>query len=380
MPGSKRHALGVTGRTRRATTTDNATKDDQCHPRKIFVGGLANGTTTQDLRSYFGRFGGIVDAVVLRWPDGRSRGFGYVTFSDAGPVSGVLSCSHTMGGQEVDVRRAVPGTNKLFVGGLPQNTTAAELREHFEAYGVVSDAVVMMDPATGRSRGFGFVCFVPGAEGADALAATLEQYRSHRIRGKWVEVKSAASPHKITAQESADSSTPGLSPARTPTPCSTPPMHPALSGQVAAHDDEDSDETEVQYFFGIGRWTEPQKVPLPSGVAAIGAPPGLDEPPVHTVRCGAVQWPGELAAAATAYQSMWWPTDDRTGALRGLPSVPVDAADFQGLVGYTGMPKNATASSQIDFDAALKRSLQDFVRLRGDGIGCHGTPGLLARA
>ena len=25
-----------------------------------------------------------------------------------------------------------PGTNKLFVGGLPQNTAAAELREHFE--------------------------------------------------------------------------------------------------------------------------------------------------------------------------------------------------------------------------------------------------------
>ena len=27
-----------------------------------------------------------------------------------------------------------PGTNKLFVGGLPQNTAAAELREHFEVH------------------------------------------------------------------------------------------------------------------------------------------------------------------------------------------------------------------------------------------------------
>lgn len=63
--------------------------------------------------------------------------------------------SAQVGGRDVDVKRAVPGTNKLFVGGLPQNATAAELREHFEAFGVVSDAVVMIDPSTNRSRGFG---------------------------------------------------------------------------------------------------------------------------------------------------------------------------------------------------------------------------------
>lgn len=173
--------------------------EDQCHPRKLFIGGLAHKTTTQQLRDHFARHGPIVDAVVLRWPDGRSRGFGYVTFAEAPSANAAMQRSHRLGGRVVDVKRAVPGTNKLFVGGLPQNTTSAELRDHFEAFGVVSDTVVMIDPTTGRSRGFGFVCFLPGQEGAQAVTVCLEQYQNHRIRGKWVEVKSAAPPHKLAA-------------------------------------------------------------------------------------------------------------------------------------------------------------------------------------
>merc|ERR1719343_457608 len=158
------------------------------------------------------RYGTIVDAVVLRWPDGRSRGFGYVTFAEASAANTVLRATHQeVGGREVDVKRAVPGTNKLFVGGLPQNTSAAELREHFEAFGVVSDAVVMIDPVTGRSRGFGFVCYLPGQEGAAAVVVALEQYNNHRIRGKWIEVKSAASPHKLAEKEGRGGSHDGAS-------------------------------------------------------------------------------------------------------------------------------------------------------------------------
>jgi hypothetical protein len=126
-----------------------------------------------------------------------------VTYADASATTAVLCTQHVVGGRPVDVKRAVPGTNKLFVGGLPQNATATELREHFEAYGVVSDAVVMIDPSTSRSRGFGFVVFCPGQEGAVALCTALEQYRDHRIHGKWIEVKSAASPHKL-GQEQTD--------------------------------------------------------------------------------------------------------------------------------------------------------------------------------
>lgn len=46
---------------------------------------------------------------------------------------------------------------KLFVGGLPYHTTDKSLREHFNVYGDIEEAVVISDRQTGKSRGYGFV-------------------------------------------------------------------------------------------------------------------------------------------------------------------------------------------------------------------------------
>lgn len=50
-------------------------------------------------------------------------------------------------------------SKKLFVGGLSWNTTDSELQQAFEACGSVTEAKVITDRETGRSRGFGFVTF-----------------------------------------------------------------------------------------------------------------------------------------------------------------------------------------------------------------------------
>ena len=51
-------------------------------PVKLFVGGLSWNTTGDDLRAAFGNFGSLEEATVLMdWGTGRSRGFGFVTFS-----------------------------------------------------------------------------------------------------------------------------------------------------------------------------------------------------------------------------------------------------------------------------------------------------------
>ncbi|MGM0574124.1 MAG: RNA recognition motif domain-containing protein [Myxococcota bacterium] len=61
-------------------------------------------------------------------------------------------------------------SKKLFVGGLSWDTDDHSLREAFEAYGDVSDAAVITDRETGRSRGFGFVTFEDPAAADEAMA------------------------------------------------------------------------------------------------------------------------------------------------------------------------------------------------------------------
>lgn len=46
---------------------------------------------------------------------------------------------------------------KIFVGGLPYHTTDKTLREFFQQFGEIEEAVVITDRQTGKSRGYGFV-------------------------------------------------------------------------------------------------------------------------------------------------------------------------------------------------------------------------------
>ncbi len=62
---------------------------------------------------------------------------------------------------------------KVFVGGLAWATDDAGLRAAFEKYGEITEAVVINDRDTGRSRGFGFVTYA-NAEGAKQAIAAMD--------------------------------------------------------------------------------------------------------------------------------------------------------------------------------------------------------------
>ena len=47
--------------------------------------------------------------------------------------------------------------NKLYVGNLPYDTTADDLKSLFSPFGEIVDVKLISDFATGRSKGFGFV-------------------------------------------------------------------------------------------------------------------------------------------------------------------------------------------------------------------------------
>ncbi len=60
-------------------------------------------------------------------------------------------------------------TNRLFVGGLPWAADEQDLRRTFEPFGNVTDAVIINDRETGRSRGFGFVTYETAEEASEAI-------------------------------------------------------------------------------------------------------------------------------------------------------------------------------------------------------------------
>ncbi|XP_068160989.1 heterogeneous nuclear ribonucleoprotein A1b [Antennarius striatus] len=87
-----------------------------------------------------------------------------------------------------DVPREPEQLRKLFIGGLSFETTDESLRAHFERWGSLTDCVVMRDPGTKRSRGFGFVTYSSVQEVNDAMSA-----RPHKVDGRVVEPKRAVS-------------------------------------------------------------------------------------------------------------------------------------------------------------------------------------------
>jgi RNA recognition motif-containing protein len=62
-------------------------------------------------------------------------------------------------------------SEKLFVGNISYNTTENDLQDAFSAHGTVVEANLMMDRATGRPRGFGFVTMSSAEEAQRAIEA-----------------------------------------------------------------------------------------------------------------------------------------------------------------------------------------------------------------
>lgn len=78
-------------------------------------------------------------------------------------------------------------SNRLFVGSLPWALTSDDLRNLFATMGTVTDAVVLTDKATGKSKGFGFVEMATPEE----AKAAVSKFNGYEIRGRTIVVNIA---------------------------------------------------------------------------------------------------------------------------------------------------------------------------------------------
>lgn len=78
--------------------------------RKVFIGGLSYKTDDETLKNYFLKYGELVDYVVMKdGQTGRSRGFGFVTYSDSFMVDELMkNRPHIIDGRQVEPKRATP--------------------------------------------------------------------------------------------------------------------------------------------------------------------------------------------------------------------------------------------------------------------------------
>ncbi len=78
----------------------------------------------------------------------------------------------------------------IFVGNLSYSTTEEALRRHFEAFGEVASAKIVMSRETGQSRGFGFVEMPNDDEARNAMAGLDGQ----ELDGRPLKVNQARGP------------------------------------------------------------------------------------------------------------------------------------------------------------------------------------------
>ncbi|KAG2721960.1 hypothetical protein I3843_02G091600 [Carya illinoinensis] len=149
---------------------------------KLYFGNLPYSVDSAQLAGIIQDFGSpeLIEVLYDRYT-GRSRGFAFVTMSSVEDCDAVIQnldgkeyMGRTLRVNFSDKPKAkdplYPETDhKLFVGNLSWSVTSESLTLAFQEYGNVVGARVLYDGETGRSRGYGFVCYSTKSEMETAL-------------------------------------------------------------------------------------------------------------------------------------------------------------------------------------------------------------------
>lgn len=167
---------------------------------KLYFGNLPYSCDSAQLAGIIQNYGSPELVEVLYDRDtGRSRGFAFVTMSSVEDCNAVIENldGSEYGGRTLRVNFSdkpkpklplYPETEyKLFVGNLSWSVTSESLNQVFQEYGNVIGARVLYDGETGRSRGYGFVCYSTKAE----MDTALESLNGVELEGRAIRISLA---------------------------------------------------------------------------------------------------------------------------------------------------------------------------------------------
>lgn len=77
--------------------------------------------------------------------------------------------------------------SKIYVGNLPFKVNNDSLKETFATFGEITEAVVIQDKYSGRSKGFGFVTFA----NAESAQKAITEMNGKELEGRALKVNEA---------------------------------------------------------------------------------------------------------------------------------------------------------------------------------------------
>lgn len=168
--------------------------------RSLYVGNLDPKVTDGLLWEVFSTVGSVESCKVINDKTGESSGYGFVDFMFEEEAERALQALNgkKIYNKEIKVNWASHATIKedtsnhhnVFVGDLSAEITDEMLHKAFGAFGSISDARVMWDQNTGRSRGYGFVSFRDRGDAERAISEMNGVWLGNRtIRCNWANQK-----------------------------------------------------------------------------------------------------------------------------------------------------------------------------------------------
>ncbi|XP_043824162.1 probable RNA-binding protein 23 [Dromiciops gliroides] len=177
---------------------DNLSPEER-DARTVFCMQLAARIRPRDLEDFFSAVGNVRDVrIISNRKSRRSKGIAYVEFCEIQSVPLAIGLTgqrllgvpiivqasqaekNRLAAMANNLQKGSGGPMRLYVGSLHVNITEDMLQGIFEPFGKIDNIVLMKDPDTGHSKGFGFLTF----SDSECARGALEKLNGFELAGR----------------------------------------------------------------------------------------------------------------------------------------------------------------------------------------------------